>query len=114
MKTQCRNKLFEMPRHLSNSSGWQTRHLSAINAPKSEFEKAFVELLSGWLRYADSHAQAYKSRIGDDGVLGAYWAQIGAGLRGLLNGELGRFDGGTLDSVLVSAMEAQDFDPDQL
>lgn len=114
MNTQCRNKLFKMPRQISDSSGWQTRHFSAITAPKSEFEKAFVEMLSGWLRYADSHAQQYESRIGEDGVLGVYWAQIGAGLRGLLNGELDRFDGGTLDSVLVGTLEEQDFDPDQL
>ena len=103
-----------MPRQLSNSSGWQTRHFSAITAPKSEFEKAFVEMLTGWLRYADSHAQQYESGIGEDGVLGVHWAQIGAGLRGLLNGELGRFDGGTLDSVLAGTLEEQNLDPDQL
>lgn len=114
MNTLYRNKLFKMPRQLSNSSDWQTRHFGAINAPKSEFEKAFVEMLSGWLRYADSHAQQYESRIGEDGVLGMYWAQIGAGLRGLLNGELGRFDGGTLDSVLVGTLQEQNSDPDQL
>jgi hypothetical protein len=114
MKTLCRDKLYKMPTHLSNSSGWQTRHFGAITAPKSEFEKALVEMLSGWLRYAASHAQQYESGIGEDGVLGAYWAQIGAGLRGLLNGELGRFDGGTLDSVLAGTLEEQNVDPDQL
>ena len=73
-----------------------------------------MELLSGWLRYADAHRGAYESGIGADYVLGPAWAQIGAGLRALLNGELGRLDGGTLDGLLCSTLTAEEFDPETL
>ena len=41
------------------------------------------------------------------------WARIGAGLRGLLNGALGRLDAGTLDSLIADTLRAEDFDPDE-
>ena len=90
------------------------RHLAALSAPRAPFEPAYVHLLTGWLGYADAHNEQYQSGIGDDGVLGPHWARIGADLRGLLNGELGRFDGGTLDSLICRTLEAEGFDPDRL
>jgi hypothetical protein len=71
-------------------------------------------MIRGWSEYADAHGQRYKSPIGEDAVLGEHWAQVGAGLRGLLNGELGRLDGATIDGMLCDALLTQDFDPDEL
>jgi hypothetical protein len=113
MKTQNRNRLFAKPR-CPNENGWADRHLMAVTLPNSDYEKAVVEMLSGWLRYADAVQSAWDSSIGNDYVLGPNWAQIGAGLRGLLNGELGRIDAGTLDSILCRTLETQGFDPDTL
>jgi len=72
------------------------------------------QLALAWLMYADSHQERFESTIGDDQFLGPEWAKIGAALRELLNGELGRLDGGTLDGVLYDTLKAEGFDPDQM
>lgn len=43
--------------------------------------------------------------IGDDYVLGAAWEEIGTQILNLLNGDLGRLDGGTLDEVIHEALK---------
>lgn len=108
-----RGTLYALPRG-SNDTGWATRHLAAVACPKAGYERALVEMLSGWLRYADAAQSAWESGVGKDYVLGPKWAQIGDGLRGLLNGDLGRMDGGALDAVLCRALQAEGFDPDML
>ena len=113
MKKLYRERLFERPKY-SNASGWVDQHMQAVSQPRAGLEKTFIEMLSGWLGYADAHSQEYSSSIGEDGVLGAQWAQIGAALRSLLNGDMGRLDCGTLDSLIAKTLESQDFNPDQL
>lgn len=93
---------------------WLRRHLRAIGNPRTEFERALVGMLLAWLAYADAHESAYGSTIGEDGVLGPQWTAIGAGLRGLLNGDLGELDGGTLDCVLCTVLTQHGFDPETL
>lgn len=73
-----------------------------------------VEMLRGWLRYADACAERYGSRVGDDGVLGPLWARIGDGLLGLLNGELGALDAGTFDTLIRDVLRDQGMDPEDL
>ncbi len=68
-----------------------------------------VNAIKSWLAYADKHAERYVSKVGDDGVLGLHWAAWGFALRGLLNGETGRLDCGTLDTILCETLEAEDF-----
>lgn len=96
-----------------NDNGWATRHISAINAPRGA-EVGIVSLLRGWMQYADTHSQRYESGIGEDGVLGDEWVKIGDALLGLLNGELGRLDGGSLDGLIRDTLRAEGFDPDNL
>jgi hypothetical protein len=84
--------------------GWQDRHDAAIDAPKG-FEVPIVAMLKGWALYAERHKAEYDSLIGDDGVLGSEWAEIGKALLGLLNGQLGRLDGGTLDGYIWNFAE---------
>ena len=114
MKCNYLKKLFTLPKTTTHSDTWAKAHERAALSPNEGFEKALVEMFSGWLRYADIHAGKYESGIGDDGVLGPEWAAIGAALRGLLNGSLGRLDGGTLDALLADTLQAQGFDPDRL
>jgi len=71
-------------------------------------------MLRGWIQYAEEHQKQYESTIGEDGVLGPAWAQIGDGIRQLLNGDLGRLDAGTLDSIINDNLIEQKFDPEQL
>jgi hypothetical protein len=96
-----------------NMGNWQTRHLLAVQGPRGP-EQPIVHLISAWLAYADSHRERFESGIGEDGVLGENWSKIGAELRGLLNGECGRLDCGTLDGTICSALEAEGFNPDML
>lgn len=114
MTQHYRKQLLAPSTTSGNLGGWQERHMGAVSCPRTEYERALVELLCGWLRYADAVQGAWESGIGKDYVLGPNWAQIGAGIRGLLNGDLGRMDGGTLDGLLCQTLEAEGFDPDSL
>lgn len=61
-------------------------------------------MLTGWHHYAGVHQHQYESPIGDDGVLGPMWQAIGQALLGLLNGDLGRLDAGTLDAFIRTTL----------
>ena len=61
-------------------------------------------------QYADEHERAYASKIGEDGVLSPAWLDMLKGFRTLLNGDLGRFDGGTLDGCCFDMAQAAGFD----
>ena len=97
-------KLYDKPKVTGNIGDWQGRHLQAVHSPRG-FERPIVRMIEQWLRYADTHQKEYESRIGEDYVIGRYWEEMGDSLRGLLNGQTGRLDCGTLDSVILGAME---------
>jgi hypothetical protein len=96
--------------------GWPRRHLDAMTAPRTNYERAIVELLRGWLRYATAVSDTTDNTygIGNDSVLGPCWSQIGGGIIGLLDGETGRLDCGTLSTILLGALEREGFNPDNL
>ena len=98
---------------MPDDTGWQDRHMRALRLP-SGAEIGINGLIAGWASYADRHYARYGSGVGDDGVLGPAWAQVGAGIRRLLNGETGRFDCGTLDGFICDSLAAEGFDPDKL
>jgi hypothetical protein len=50
--------------------------------------------------YAFCHLTTYGSPIGDDGVLGKEWEHIARAVIGLLNGDCGRLDCGTIDAAI--------------
>jgi hypothetical protein len=100
-------------RSLPTDIGWQTRHLSALANPNVS-ERPILALLMGWATYADEYQGRYDQHIGADYVLGKEWAAIGSALLGLLNGGLGRLDGGTLDGFLRNTLTAEGFDPETL
>lgn len=87
---------------------WQTRHAETFRAwghfPANPapfgHEAAVVQGIKAAAIYADAHAARFGSPIGEDGVLGPCFASILAGLLGLLNGETGRLDCGTLDGLI--------------
>jgi len=89
---------------------WKQRHTEAMRAPRGR-ELAIVRMLQAWELYREQHRQAYESGIGDDGVLGPEWAAIGFAIRGLLNGDCGRLDCGTIDGGICDALTAEGFDP---
>lgn len=84
------------------------RHNDAIDHPKG-FEVPIVRMLHFWEMYAVEHAKRFESPIGEDYVLGAEWQAMGEAIRGLLNGETGRLDCGTLDGYILQTMREQGF-----
>lgn len=91
----------------ADANGWKRRHLDAILARPggNAFEGAIVGMLHAWLLYAEAHQNDYSASIGDDGVLGDEWESMGFAIIGLLNGNTGRLDCGTIDSIVRQAMQ---------
>jgi hypothetical protein len=106
-------KQFECPTVTKHNEGWMNRHLAAVLTPRNGIESALVQMFSGWLKYADEHNR-YETGIGSDYVLGVEWAKIGGALLGLLNGETGRLDCGTLDSLIRNVLSAEGIDPENV
>lgn len=102
--------LFNHPTYESVPGYWK-RHEQALTAP-NQVEGPIVLMLKGWLEYADHHENRYDSRIGEDGVIGPAWAEIGKSLLNLLNGELSRLDGGALDALIRNTLTDEGFELD--
>ncbi len=99
----------------SHDKAWQGAIIPGNFPPRNESEgkahteRAMVSMLKGWAAYATGHRAQHGSMIGDDGFLGPLWLEMGKSLRGLLNGEIGRMDGGTVDSFIIETLEANGF-----
>lgn len=91
------------------NSRWVARHLEALRFPEGP-EVPLVALLRGWIDYANTHRNRFECGIGEDGVLGPEWERIGNALLGLLNGETGRLDCGTLDGLIRRTLDAEGFE----
>lgn len=106
------------------NSGWHGRHVKAWRMPGSQgpgahgegryFERPLRDLFIALADYADAHALRYGSALGDDCMLGPAWLDALKAARVLLNGELGRLDGGTLDALAFDMAEAAGFERDAL
>lgn len=69
-------------------------------------------LIAAWEAYADAHRERFEDNIGNDFVLGAYWAEVGLAIKRLLDGETGGLDCGSIAHNITAAIEAQDFKTD--
>ena len=105
MTTQTDYKTMFADPKLGNDSLWNHRHDNAIISPENGFESAMVQMLRGWTEYAETVKARYNSAIGADYVLGPEWEAIGKGIEGLLNGETGRLDCGTLDGYIRDTLK---------
>lgn len=100
-------------------NGWNRRHTDAFSAVPSwagdtRQEYGMIQMIRGWAEYADAHFHRFETVIGEDYFLGPLWLEIGKSLRGLLNGELGRLDGGTLDGLLLEIIEHNGYTEEDL
>lgn len=59
-------------------------------------------LITAARRYAEAYRSHFDSPVGDDGVLGDGVRDVLRGVNTLLNGPLGREDGGTCSSMLCA------------
>ena len=106
----------------NGGSGWDTRHNTALGyglgwspmAILTTHETTTVQMLSAWAGYARAHRERFESLIGEDYVLGPHWAEVGLGVRGLLNGETGRLDCGTLDAFILDTLSENGIDINNL
>lgn len=78
--------------------------------PVSSLERSMALMIRGWCAYATAHADTFDTKVGDDHILGDAWSVVGQGLRTLLNGELGRLDAVTLDTLIGDNLKGQGFD----
>jgi hypothetical protein len=100
-------------RSMPNTGGWQTRHdLAVMNVQQNPFESPMVNMLKSWAQYAEDHRKRYEAPIGEDGVIGQYWTDLGHSLRRLLDGETGRLDCGTLFHFIYETMRENGVDPE--
>ena len=93
-------------------NAWGKGHIRAWTTPQGA-ESGIVDMIVAWAVYADRHRARYESLIGDDGVLGPAWANIGESLIVMLNGELGRLDAGTLWGLLDDIMRSQGWEREE-
>jgi hypothetical protein len=80
--------------------------ISKVTLPKQNWVMAHNEAID-W-------PKGFESLIGEDYVLGPEWTQIGTAIRGLLNGETGRLDCGTLDGFILETMRENGVEKDGL
>lgn len=95
-----------------DTSGWKARHLAAVRGRDQARGGAVAMGIDAWACYASEHRRRYEAPISEDGFLGPLWAEWGKALRGLLNGDMGNFDCGTLDSIIYDNAREQGFSPD--
>jgi len=92
---------------------WKMRHEQAMGRvlvptlAKSN-EAAMVAMIKGWVAYAEAVKSTTEGEflVGQYGVLGPHWESIGYALKGLLDGEIGRLDGGILCSLILDTLKA--------
>ena len=87
----------------------ERKHYAALASPRTAFECSLRDMIRGWREYADAHKEAYDTELSEDYVLGEDWRVMGQSLLGLLNGELGRYDGGTLDALIRETFRSNGF-----
>lgn len=83
-----------------NAAQFARNHRTAYSFPRKGFEGAFSYGIRALAEYADAHQERYDSPLAEDYVLGEAWEQAIRGVLALLNGELGRLDGGELDRTI--------------
>lgn len=104
MRGKYQDRLYALPAR----TRWADQHVRTI----TEGDNALAAMIGGWLAYADQYRLQFGGNIGDDGVLGDPWADVGKNLLRLLNGDLGGMDGGTLDRVIRRTLHDEGYEAD--
>lgn len=93
---------------------WGQAHLDAFfgrNCSKGTQGRAIASMTRALAEYADAHEKMFECPIGDDHVLRPHWADMVRAVRGMLNGETGNLDCGTMDRLLCDMLRAERFEP---
>ena len=96
-----------------DQTGWARGNFTAATFPSTPYEIAIVALCEGIQKYVDAYAQTNNPEDSEmDYLTGDWVGTIIDGVRGMLNGDLGRLDGGTVDGWLVYVAEEIGYDCD--
>lgn len=111
------HKVFEYVGNPRNGDGNITvsysQHVAATQHGRTNAHgRALIKLLAAWEEYADAHQDRFGDGIGDDYVLGPYWANVGLAIKRLLDGETGGLDCGSIDRRVSEQIEAAGFKTD--
>lgn len=98
---------------INQMDAWKIRHNDAMAYP-DRMERPIVHMLQALESYANWHKDRYESKLGADYVLGPAWLDMAKGLRTLLNGDCGRLDCGTLDSMIIDMVKDAGFDTEEM
>jgi hypothetical protein len=77
------------------------------------FGDAMATMLRGWEAYAAAHRARYSEDdtdcggIGDDYVIGPYWAEVGIAIHRLLDGDTGGFDCGSISGNIHKLIQSE-------
>ncbi len=88
---------------------WADRHQAALAQPRGN-ERTIVRLMQALAFYKGSGGVP----VGEDYVLGPAWVKIASGLLDLLNGDIGRLDGGLVDHAVRQMASDRGFTDDDL
>lgn len=96
----------------TNDKGEETvahsEHMGALSLYKTtDHGKALRRMLEGWEDYARAYRKRYECSIGDDGVIGDYWREVGLAIKKLLDGETGGLDCGSIAANITNMIEAE-------
>jgi len=69
--------------------------------------RALAQMLRGWEAYAEAYQDTYDGQIGEDGVIGPYWAHVGLAIKRLLDGDTGGLDAGSIAANILVAIQEQ-------
>ena len=87
-----------------------TRHRLAISNPESLYERGLVQMMTGWLTYADAVKEAQRGGVHNTSF-DQDWPRIGTGLRWLLNGPHGRLNCEAIDLLICECLGREGFNP---
>lgn len=108
-----------------SDNGWGARHVRVVSnflvrgpgsplglvAP-SGYEGAILTMLYGLAQYADAVRASGNDPVGHDHVLGEYWKDSLHAVGGLLDGDTGRLDAGTVSATIGALAAREGFNPD--
>lgn len=110
------NRVFTYRGPTANSDGQETvnasQHRRALEGRTNSHGRALVAMLAAWEQYSDAHRARFDDGIGQDYVIGPYWAEVGLAIKRLLDGETGGLDCGSLAHNITAMIEAEGFKTD--
>ena len=89
------------------------RHMNAMWNPDA-LEKPIVNLVQFLADFRTNHENGSDVKLADDSYTGPVWLDILKAARALLSTELGRLDGGLLDTIILVELEEAGFSESDL